>query len=296
MPPINQESNTKTSAMIAAEEIMRLGISRKDIVGPHIDYVYKRLKRWGDAPDFSAICETLSFVKREKKDCDSPLFGVIVETRCNPALEFVVNSFSRNLVIKIQLFHGKQNADFIMSTTIANLVSAGDVILSELNTDTLGASAYNALLLSQEFWECMIGRRKILIFQPDAVFCKKSDYKIEDFISFDYIGSEWARHRPIGLIVDGGSGGVSLRDWNMAHECLTRFPPQIWCGGEDGYFAFHLDLMGCKIGRGVECAKFSTQNKFYFNSLFAHKISCLRSNDKSKFLEYCPEAAYMIEE
>ena len=55
---------------------------------------------------------------------------------------------------------------------------------------------------------------------------------------------------------------MTLRDKPITLECLRRFPPDPWPGGEDGYYAFHLDLMGARVGRGVECDRFSTQGRF----------------------------------
>ena len=52
---------------------------------------------------------------------------------------------------------------------------------------------------------------------------------------------------------------MSLRDYEKTLVCLDRFPPHSWPGGEDGYYAFHFDLLGARIGRGNECSKFCIQ-------------------------------------
>ena len=181
-----------------------------------------------------------------------------------------------------------------MSTNIANLVNEGKVYLTPLNVDGLNAVRYNALLLSKGFWEKVIGRRKILVFQTDAVSCDSSDYVVDDFISYDYLGSKWSRDRKFGIIADGGNGGLSLRDWEKTYSCLNRFPPEHWRGGEDDYFAFHVELIGGKVGKGKECAKFSTQHDFLYRSFGAHKISCLSKKDQKGFLNYCPEAKFLL--
>ncbi len=123
-----------------------------------------------------------------------------------------------------------------MSTNISKHVNAGKIHLTQLNTSTLNSNQYNSLLLSKGFWKHLISRRKILIFQTDSIICPNSDFTIEDFTSYDYIGSKWPRVRPVGLIIDGGNGGLSLRDWNLSIDCLNRFPTKKWCGGEDGYY------------------------------------------------------------
>jgi len=286
------------SSMDSVDDIVnvinRSGTLRGDISGRHLDFVYKKLNHSNNAPDFSFPQKALTNVENTKCDSQTQLRGVIVETREHPALEFIVNHFSKTLGLPIQLFHGKNNYSFINSSSISSLVDRGCVELTELNTVDMTASEYNALLLSREFWELVQGRHKILVFQPDAIVCPQSNYSINDFIEFDYIGSQWDEKRPIGIKLKGGNGGLSLRDWKTTMRCLSRFPADDWPGGEDGYFAFHFDVMGAKIGTQNDCAKFSTQEKFLYNSFGAHKISLLDDASLALFLKYCPEAKKIL--
>ena len=43
------------------------------------------------------------------------------------------------------------------------------MILTQLETETLSPAEYNALLLSENFWNAQMGRKKILVFQTDAL-------------------------------------------------------------------------------------------------------------------------------
>lgn len=282
------------SPQIIAEKLGRRGIAREHIRGDHLADVYRRLNDVASAPDFMSIRGSLPTRLPARLDADSPVLGVIVETRRHPALEFVVLNFSRTLKIPIQLFHGNGNLDFITSTAISSLVSEGKVQLVELKIHDLSASSYNALFMTKDFWNLMESRNKILVFQSDAIACEQSEYRLSDFLSFDYIGSKWPRQRPVGLLIDGGNGGLSLRDWKKSYECLERFPPERWTGGEDGYFGFHIDLMGGKVGRATDCAQFCTQHEFLYKSLGAHKISCLGEAGRAAFLEYCREAELLV--
>jgi uncharacterized protein DUF5672 len=284
------DGENPSTATVVSGDLLKEGVLRANITGEHIRHVYSSLKRLSSAPDFTSLDEMLPSRSEVPIDTVCPIWGVIVETREHPALDRVVNNFLDNVQIPIQIFHGNKNLEFIMSTSIAKLARDGRVHLTRLATDDLGAAKYNALLLSQRFWDSVIGRKKVLIFQTDAVSCKHSDYTLGDFASYDYIGSKWRRQRPVGLIIDGGSGGLSLRDWEKTHECLSRFPPQHWCGGEDGYFGFHIELMGGKVGRGNECAKFSTESEFLFKSWGGHQISRLSRKAQAAFLDYCQDA------
>lgn len=287
-------SRRMISPQSVADQLARRGIERSQIRGAHLAHVYQRLNSIVSAPDFSCITELLPRRSPGTVDMNRPVIGVIVETRKHPLLEFVVSSFSRTLQIPIQLIHGKGNLDFITSSGISALINEGKVDLVELEAEAISAKKYNALLMTKGFWDLVGSRNKILMFQTDAIACRQSDYTLNDFLSFDYIGSKWPRERPVGLLIDGGNGGLSLRDWKKSYECLARFPPENWRGGEDGYYAFHIDLMGGKVGRDMECAQFSTQYEFLYKSLGAHRISNLDQTSRAAFLEYCKEAEALV--
>ena len=225
---------------------------------------------------------------------NNPILAVIIETRKHPLLEFVVLQLIIKTNLPVQIFHGIENESFIRSSAINDYVKCNKVSLSKLNTESLNASDYNAILLSCKFWNLLNGRDKILIFQTDSILCNNSAYNLCTFLDFDYIGSMWPRIRPIGITIDGGNGGLSLRSWERSVECLERFPPSFWPGGEDGYYGFHLELIGAKVGKDVDCAKFSTQSYFHYKSFGAHKISSLTKIDQDAFIQYCPEAKKLL--
>lgn len=273
------------------------GIAAREIRGKHLEYIYGGLNRIPDAPDFSAIGSILAKAGRDTADPAIPLAGVIIETRKHALLAFVVDCFVRATGAPVQLYHGNGNLGFIRDTAIAGLVGDGKVVLTPLNATIIDARCYNALLLSRKFWQSVIGRRKILVFQTDSIACAASKYTIADFMKFDYIGSKWKRKRPVGITIDGGNGGLSLRDWRRMVDCIERFPPERWVGGEDGYFAFHIDLMGGRVARPGESARFSTQEEYACNSFGAHRITDLQRNNRAelqRFLKYCPDAGRML--
>ena len=257
--------------------------------------IYSTMEPVSSKPNFSEIEKIFNrdFIPTTIYPKQSTL-GVIVETRNNASLEFVITNFIQQTGLNVQLFHGMNNLQYILDSGVRRYVDTGQVILYELRTDQLNNSMYNALFLSRDFWEAMIGRGKIFVFQTDSCICKKSKFSLNDFLRFDYIGSRWPRKRPIGLIIDGGSGGLSIRDWRKSVKCLEVFPPALWGGGEDGYFAFHIELIGGKVGKNRDCGKFSTQYIFSHKSYGAHKISFLPQDQKLKFIGYCPEAKFLL--
>ena len=291
--PLQDPSKTfKTSEI--REELIKKGISQDQVNGANLGFIYRRLIRRPHGADTSSIKNVLQENIEQPIDNTSPLWGVILETRNHPSLETVVKDFVTRLDIPVQIFHGNINEEFIKSSSISEFIESGKVILTNLGVEHFNAPQYNALFISKKFWEAVRGRNGILVFQTDTITCHNSDYSINDFMQFDYIGSKWPKTRPIGIEMDGGNGGLSLRNWKKVMECIQRFPPENWKAGEDGYFAFHLDLMGANVARDDDCAKFSTQHEYLYNSFGAHKISTLKDEERLRFLKYCPEAKHML--
>jgi len=284
----------ESTATTLKREFLEKGVSADQIRGEHLIHTYQRLHRTAGAPDFETVSDMLPAQRNSVTDGTDSLWGVIVEVREHPALETVINNFVDKAGIPVQLFHGRKNLDAIRSTSIARLVDEGKVHLTQLDTDELGVRKYNALLMSEHFWKNTIGRSKILVFQTDAVFCGSPVCHVKDFLSYDYVGSRWFRSRPVGLVINGGNGGLSLRDWKKSYECLKRFPSGNWYGGEDGYFAFHIELMGGKVGRDNVCSRFSTQYKYLYRSCGGHHISNLSRKERIAFLKYCPDAKFIL--
>ncbi len=233
---------------------------------------------------------TASHSRRRKDEA----LGVIVETRKHHNLEFVISNFIENTGLPVQLFHGSTNLKYIEESALQGFIKNEKLTLLNLHTENLDAGMYNALFLSREFWDSMAGGGRIFVFQTDACLCRNSEYRLEDFLGFDFIGSYCSRKRPVGLVIDGGSGGLSIRDWKLSTECLARFPAQYWPGGEDGYFAFHMELLGGHVGKQKDCSCFSTEICFSKKSFGAHQISFLPDKEKSKFFQYCPEALQLF--
>lgn len=265
---------------------------------PELTDIYSGMKPASSAPDFSGIAAILAEHPSDRTGTNpgQDALGVIAETRRHPHLESVTRNFIQQTGLNVHLFHGSDNLEYILSGDIGKYVETGQVTLQELRTETLDGPMYSALLLTRPFWEAMIGRGKIFVFQVDSWICRQSRFKLNRFLQFDYIGSRWRRKRPTGLILDGGSGGLSIRDWRKSVQCLEMFPPSLWRGGEDGYFAFHIELMGGKVGRRRDCGRFSTQDFFSHKSYGAHSISRLPEAQQQKFTAYCPEAEFLLEQ
>lgn len=222
-----------------------------------------------------------------------PVVGVIIETRPHLNLPYVVDQACR-LGLRVQLFHSDANESFIRGSKLSRWIDSGQVVLTKLPTADLNLHLYNGILLSDRFWEQMMGRGHILLFQCDTVFCDRSPYKVDDFRDFDYIGPAWKQRFSLTLRAAGGIGGFTLRSWRKSVDAIRQFDPLMWPAGEDRYFAFHLELVGARVAMPEECDEFCSQHGWTRRSLGAHKLNGLRRADLLRFLAYCPAAWRVI--
>jgi len=287
----------QSSAQKAAGIIKRRGVSIAKVTANDLSFIYEKIKPWRSSATYEGKTVILNILKDAKKSAavNDDCLGVIVETRSHPALEFVVCDFIKQTGNKVQLFHGIENIDFILNSNIGKLVIENKVKLVMLEIEALNADYYNSLFLTEKFWELIVGRKKILVFQTDSVICHNSKYSLQEFLQFDYIGAWWHdRLLPNGLILDGGVGGFSIRDYDLSIESVRRFSSHNWQGGEDDFFAFHIEFLGGKVAKKADCIKFCTQNEFLTESYSAHQIQNLNSTDLEKFLIYCPDGEKII--
>jgi len=288
----------KTTPKKLLTKFNKQGVSSTSITAEDIHYIYQKLKPWKSSSTLASMEKIKNAIGDDLYEINvlpDQILGVIVETRPHENLYYVIQNFINCTGLRVQLFHGNNNLDFIMSSEIKRLIANKQVFLTPLNLSTLTASYYNSLFLSESFWLMIKGRCKVLVFQADTICCPNSPYKLNDFYNFDYIGAVWHnRLMPNGLILDGGVGGFSFRDYFKSLEALKRFPSENWQGSEDDFFAFHIELIGGQVGTKQECAKFCTQNNFTSLSFAAHQLSNLNKEDKLKFLRYCPEAEFLM--
>jgi hypothetical protein len=281
-----------------ARDLAKKGIKFDNITPIHLEDIYSKLNIWKGSSNNESRLKIAQILDDSINDVEfvpDDIFGVIVETRSHKDLEFVIHNFIENTGIKVQLFHGTDNLSFILSTNIKELVDKNMVTLTMLSCSVLTENYYNSLFLNVKFWKIIKGRKKIFVFQTDSLVCSGSDFKITDFLHFDYIGPQWHdRLRPNGVVLDGGVGGFSLRDYEKSVDSLLRFPEESWTGGEDNYFAFHIELIGGKVGSKKDSAMFCTQNNFIERSFGAHQLTNLNEVDKLKFLQYSSESKFLM--
>ena len=265
------------------------GPSSEDLEVFYESYRQRRIARYYGS-DWRLADEIISKMPRVEPDRNTQVWGVILETREHENLECTVCDTHDQLAIPIQLIHGRSNRDFILNSRIGDLIRSGEVVLSEIDDTEFSIGAYNGLFMSTGFWKKLCGRKKILVFQTDSILCPTSEFKLQDFLLFDYIGSAWNYEAEPDVALKGGNGGFSLRDWSRSVHCLKQFPPNLWPSSEDKYFAFHMELSGANVASGNDSSKFGSEKWFLYRSFGAHQLALMSPVQLGLFLDYCPEA------
>jgi hypothetical protein len=184
--------------------------------------------------------------------------AIIIEPRCHPALEFVLNNFTTNLNEDwgFVIFYGNLNYHYVNNiiTKIPNYNIR--IKLINLIVDNLTNEMYNNLLKNIYLYN-NIPTETFLIFQTDSLINPKYKDIIYDFINYDYVGAPWSFNG------DVGNGGLSLRKKSKMIEILKTKKYYLEINGE--LFELNKDTYEKNI---------NINEDIYFSSL---KI-CLRIN------------------
>lgn len=158
------------------------------------------------------------------------IVGVLVEPRKLENTELLINNFFDILKNNsLYFFCGKDCYHYYKEIYSNN----NKIILINLNTNNLTPDEYNDLFKNIKFWD-QIDTDYFLTIQTDGCLCKNSDYKLTDFLKYDYIGgckkNAWRQcNKYISNYSDKYqclNGGFSLRNLKAVKDVLKQFPPK----------------------------------------------------------------------
>jgi hypothetical protein len=237
--------------------------------------------------------------------------GVLVEPRRMSNVHLLIDNFQKVTgERKLFFFCGKSHYDYY----VGYYKGDDSVRLINLGVDNLDAKSHNDLWKSMEFWDNFTGFTHVLTIQTDGCLCENSEYKIEDFFKYDFVGgytpNKWWWKETQGLHKYSEyqcfNGGFSFRRISAMQEVLKRFPPlptedfrenlSFRAYGEDLYFVVGLLTMnstdeGChyKVGLDELATKFCTHTHYLHKTFCVHKLdNYVGRTQVVKFLEYCP--------
>jgi hypothetical protein len=225
---------------------------------------------------------------------------VIVEPRKHKMLKYVCMNFDKNMPNdwKMYVFHGKSSEAHAKDAV--SEINGREVILLPLESDNLTAGEYNELFKDLNFWN-KVEAENILVFQTDAVLCPASQYKIYDFMKYDYIGcgsyngaignsrQVWGKDESANNSFYG-VGGLSFRKNSFQKKCIRDYPDIDPAYPEDVFYSNCVEKSPNKPKDAVDLANFCTQDSFERKSFGAHKTWYMRDGHSEPFYKFCPAA------
>jgi len=169
--------------------------------------------------------------------------AVIVETREHKALPFVLNNVMSILPDNwgLQIFHGSNNLEYVKKVTDTELLNGKEITYTDLKIDSITADDSSLeIMLTEDFWNKVVGET-VLYFECDTMLCPNSEYKVEDFEHFDFIGGYWGNQ--LEMLDNDYSkvmnGGLSLRKKSFMLDIIKHeLQPYLDRGGNpcEDYF------------------------------------------------------------
>eukprot|EP00667_Euglena_gracilis_P000488 EG_transcript_488 len=205
--------------------------------------------------------------------------GVLIESRFPETFVPLVQTYLTLLPDEwtIQLFGSPFTLSRTQASRLRFLIKQGRLVLTPLPNQDWAKGAHeitNLLLTKESFWQSCRGE-KLLFFQLDSVLCSNSQYSVDEFLQFDWIGAAWSHYPPFTgknfLPPTGGNGGLSIRSRPKMMEVLRRFP---WQGSglpEDVFFSKHLPQVGGLVAGWGYADKFSTEGRWSIGSAGVHQ-------------------------
>jgi len=232
---------------------------------------------------------TIELIKLNRSDFYENI-GVIIEFRSSDLLVSIIENVLSHIPSHwpIQLFHGRENLNFIRNSTLNRYIEHNRIFLTELDSIVVDAMGFTSRLLTNiSFWQLVRGE-KVLLFQLDSLFCSNSSHKIEDYLSYDYIGAPW--HSRFQIPVKVGNGGFSLRSRSKILSLLNILTYNASCKyHEDIWFSQNLHLVNGTIAPEHIAKTFSVETMFYPKPLAIHKPIYLQADQLAELCQNCPD-------
>jgi len=196
---------------------------------------------------------------------DSPLVGVLVESRDHPDIGPALRNFSCMLpYAALCIMHSEQNKKRILEILGPEPTTVRLLQLPE----PFGRDECMTLWTSENFWKTFENFSRVLIFNIDTGIRQNT---ILRFMHYDYVGAHWEHQPTPDARVFQGNGGFSLRNPRiMAEICREKCPvpssEDIWIGWT---LTNKFPEAVLPESRAV-CAKFATEGEDFYGTLGFH--------------------------
>lgn len=189
--------------------------------------------------------------------------------------------------LKIQIFYNKYNKMSLNSLKynyIQKLIKNNIIILTSIPKEYKHLKKKDILKLPW-FWKSLKGE-KVLLFGGNTVLCSNSPYTIDNFINYDYIGTQWNLFNG-----KGGSGELSLRDRKAVLKYIEE-------NGNEDYYKLHPESEDQLLVQGLQnVAPKEISLQFAISSTrgslepfgISGVLPGMNTTLRSYYIEYCPE-------
>jgi hypothetical protein len=170
--------------------------------------------------------------------------------------------------------------------------------------------AVSNFLTEPWLYEQLAPAKHVLLFQSDSMICARSEYTVDDFLEYDFVGA------PIAVQYGHGfNGGLSLRNRTMMLDIIYEFQteqmqkkkadaekarylnstevkepegPQVWY--EDQFFYTKMSEIGhAKLPTQDIAQKFAVETIWYDKPLGYHQVSRWQAERIAEVDAWCPE-------
>jgi hypothetical protein len=237
--------------------------------------------------------------------------GILIETRKLENVHILIENFQTVMPARcLYFFCGNLNYEYYYNFYI----NEPFIIVKNLGVDELNFQEYNDLLKSMDFWNQFEYYTHVLTININGCLCENSNYKIEDFLKYDYVGGYtpnklwWKETQGLHNYSDYQcfNGGFSFRRMKAIKKVLETFLPlptkefntdlSFKEYTEDLYFVSGLLILNLRdfdkkytIGLDNFATNFCTHTHFVNKSFCVYKYDKYIDDEKLKeFLNYCP--------
>lgn len=182
-------------------------------------------------------------------DTNCKYYGVIVEPRCHPCLEYVCRNFLKftNHEWGLHIFHGLNNDEFIKD----KFKDIANIKYTNMEVENLTIEDYNKFMTNNIRFHNFIDSDHFLVFQTDSILLQEMDNRM---MKYDYVGAPWPHFD--GMV---GNGGFSVRNKELFMKICESFnrPTNL---AEDVFYAICLKKINANIAPFIVAQKFSCEN------------------------------------
>ncbi|KAL8947851.1 MAG: hypothetical protein Q9222_005909 [Ikaeria aurantiellina] len=233
---------------------------------------------------------------------DTTKIATIVESRPLANLVPIVLAFSAVLGPRwpIRIFHTSENAALLYrSLYIQRMIDHGQLDLQLLppNVNFTTHEPVSAFFVTPWLWERLAPATHIFMFQADSMLCANSQYKVEDFLEYDFIGAPFTTGEGFNY-----NGGLSIRNREKMLDIAQRYTREPMSRYEDTWFVERLRQLplkpngepGANLPSMDVASQFSVETIWKDRPFGFHQIARWHPDKLDELKAWCPESQLVI--